>query len=95
MYLSWRHYFPAPSLEISNDRWVRPVAARQDDLDDYGDFYARLYWTGYGLPANIVKEYTLLPRNQQSAKGMGEQLWDPPEDYDPVLIAWPGGQQLW
>ena len=26
----------------------------------YGYFYVRLYWTGFGLNANIVEEYVLL-----------------------------------
>merc|ERR1719454_1543110 len=28
-----------------------------DDFNGYGYFYVRLYWTGFGLPANIVEEY--------------------------------------
>merc|ERR1711963_1340105 len=32
-----------------------------DDFNGYGYFYVRLYWTGFGLPANIVEEYILLP----------------------------------
>jgi len=31
-----------------------------DDFNGYGYFYVRLYWTGFGLPANIVEEYLLL-----------------------------------
>jgi len=31
-----------------------------DDFNGYGLFYVRLYWTGFGLPANIVEEYLLL-----------------------------------
>merc|ERR1712050_495727 len=31
-----------------------------DDFNGYGYFYVRLYWTGSGLPANIVEEYILL-----------------------------------
>eukprot|EP00438_Fugacium_kawagutii_P036718 Skav213891 [mRNA] locus=scaffold245:208194:218086:- [translate_table: standard] len=27
-----------------------------DDFNGYGYFYVRLYWTGFGLPANIVEE---------------------------------------
>merc|ERR1719191_2062380 len=26
-----------------------------DDFNGYGYFYVRLYWTGFGLPANIVE----------------------------------------
>jgi len=31
-----------------------------DDFNGYGYFYVRLYWTGFGLKANIVEEYILL-----------------------------------
>merc|ERR1712187_472203 len=31
-----------------------------DDFNGYGYFYVRLYWTGFGLPANIVDEYLWL-----------------------------------
>merc|ERR1719443_2332388 len=31
-----------------------------DDFNGYGYFYVRLYWTGFGLPANIVEEYIIL-----------------------------------
>merc|ERR1719218_163367 len=31
-----------------------------DDFNGYGYFYVRLYFTGLGLPANIVEEYVLL-----------------------------------
>merc|ERR1711972_463409 len=31
-----------------------------DDFNGYGYFYVRLYWTGFGAPANIVEEYVLL-----------------------------------
>jgi len=31
-----------------------------DDFNGYGYFYVRLYWTGFGLPANIVEEYVPL-----------------------------------
>merc|ERR1711924_273258 len=36
------------------------VVAGPDDFNGYGYFYVRLYWTGFGLPANIVEEYILL-----------------------------------
>ena len=36
------------------------VSKGPDDLDAYGYSYVRLYWTGFGLPANIVEEYILL-----------------------------------
>jgi succinate dehydrogenase hydrophobic anchor subunit len=31
-----------------------------EDFNGYGYFYVRLYWTGFGLDANIVEEYVLL-----------------------------------
>merc|ERR1711881_154725 len=31
-----------------------------DDFNGYGYFYVRLYWTGFGMPANIVEIYVLL-----------------------------------
>lgn len=31
-----------------------------DDFNGYGYFYVRLYWTGFGIPANIVEEYIIL-----------------------------------
>jgi hypothetical protein len=31
-----------------------------DDFNGYGYFYVRLYWTGFGFPANIVEEYVAL-----------------------------------
>merc|ERR1719224_243946 len=31
-----------------------------DDFNGYGYFYVRLYFTGFGLPANIVEIYVLL-----------------------------------
>merc|ERR1712228_607579 len=31
-----------------------------DDFNGYGYFYVRLYWTGFGLNANIVEEYIAL-----------------------------------
>jgi hypothetical protein len=31
-----------------------------DDFNGYGYFYVRLYWTGFGLSANIVEEYIML-----------------------------------
>merc|ERR1719454_1117309 len=31
-----------------------------DDFNGYGYFYVRLYFTGFGLEANIVEEYVML-----------------------------------
>merc|ERR1712050_366822 len=36
------------------------IFAGPDDFNGYGYFYVRLYFTGFGLPANIVEEYILL-----------------------------------
>merc|ERR1712130_243304 len=36
------------------------VFAGPDDFNGYGYFYVRLYWSGFGLEANIVEEYILL-----------------------------------
>merc|ERR1719487_2045632 len=31
-----------------------------DDFNGYGYFYVRLYWSGFGMDANIVEEYVAL-----------------------------------
>merc|ERR1711967_211489 len=36
------------------------VFAGPDDFNGYGYFYVRLYWTGFGLPCNVVEEYIAL-----------------------------------
>ena len=53
------------TLETDPFTWrVRAVRPRNlhvfkgpDDFNGYGYFYVRLYWTGFGLPANIVEEW--------------------------------------
>jgi len=46
-----------------------------DDFNGYGYFYVRLYWTGFGLPANIVEEYILLAALLHVMVGL-KRTWD-------------------
>merc|ERR1712007_21124 len=46
-----------------------------DDFNGYGYFYVRLYWTGFGLPANIVEEYILLSVLLHVLVGL-KRTWD-------------------
>merc|ERR1712242_562228 len=46
-----------------------------DDFNGYGYFYVRLYWTGFGLPANIVEEYVLLSILLHVCVGV-KRTWD-------------------
>merc|ERR1711871_504380 len=46
-----------------------------DDFNGYGYFYVRLYWTGFGLPANIVEEYILLSAILHMFVGL-RRSWD-------------------
>jgi len=46
-----------------------------DDFNGYGYFYVRLYWTGFGLPANIVEEYILLSIILHIMVGL-KRTWD-------------------
>jgi len=46
-----------------------------DDFNGYGYFYVRLYWTGFGMPANIVEEYILLSALLHVAVGL-KRTWD-------------------
>jgi hypothetical protein len=46
-----------------------------DDFNGYGYFYVRLYWTGFGLPANIVEEYILLSAMLHMFVGV-RRSWD-------------------
>merc|ERR1712060_1041556 len=46
-----------------------------DDFNGYGYFYVRLYWTGFGLPANIVEEYILLSVLLHVFAGL-KRTWD-------------------
>jgi len=45
------------------------------DFYGYGYFYARLYWTGFGLQANIVEEYVLLSALLHVAVAL-KRTWD-------------------
>jgi succinate dehydrogenase hydrophobic anchor subunit len=51
------------------------VFSGPDDFNGYGYFYVRLYWTGFGLPANIVEEYILLSALLHVFVGM-KRTWD-------------------
>merc|ERR1719188_619902 len=46
-----------------------------DDFNGYGYFYVRLYFTGFGLPANIVEEYMLLAAVLHVFVGL-RRTWD-------------------
>merc|ERR1712012_1246160 len=46
-----------------------------DDFNGYGYFYVRLYWTGFGLPCNIVEEYILLAIVPHAVVGL-KRTWD-------------------
>merc|ERR1712151_177648 len=46
-----------------------------DDFNGYGYFYVRLYWTGFGLEANIVEEYVLLAALLHVSVGL-KRTWD-------------------
>merc|ERR1711957_528735 len=46
-----------------------------DDFNGYGYFYVRLYWTGFGLPANIVEEYILLSASLHVFVGL-KRTWN-------------------
>merc|ERR1712107_605919 len=46
-----------------------------DDFNGYGYFYVRLYWSGFGLPANIVEEYVLLAAVLHVMVGL-KRTWD-------------------
>jgi hypothetical protein len=46
-----------------------------DDFNGYGYFYVRLYFTGFGLPANIVEEYVLISAMLHVAVAL-KRTWD-------------------
>ena len=46
-----------------------------DDFNGYGYFYVRLYWIGFGLPANIVEEFVLLSIMLHAGVGL-KRTWD-------------------
>ena len=39
---------------------IAHLALDPEIFNDFGYFYARLYWTGLGLRADIVKKYVLM-----------------------------------
>merc|ERR1712039_1168581 len=51
------------------------VFAGPDDFNGYGYFYVRLYWTGFGLPANVVEEYIALSALLHVFVGL-QRTWD-------------------
>merc|ERR1719380_580934 len=46
-----------------------------DDFNGYGYFYVRLYFTGFGLPANVVEEYIALSVLLHAFVGL-RRSWD-------------------
>merc|ERR1712190_203345 len=46
-----------------------------DDFNGYGYFYVRLYWPGFGVPANIVEEYIALSVLLHAFVGL-KRTWD-------------------
>lgn len=53
-----------------------------DDFNGYGYFYVRLYFTGFGLPANIVEIYVLLCAVLHVAVAT-KRTWDISLNYTP------------
>merc|ERR1719473_1412214 len=53
-----------------------------DDFNGYGYFYVRLYFTGFGLPANIVEIYVLLCAVLHVAIAL-KRTWDISLNYTP------------
>merc|ERR1719171_1497138 len=53
-----------------------------DDFNGYGYFYVRLYFTGFGLPANIVELYVLLCAVLHVAVAL-KRTWDISLNYTP------------
>merc|ERR1719160_831183 len=54
-----------------------------DDFNGYGYFYVRLYFTGFGLPANIVEIYVLLCALLHVAVAT-KRTWDISLNYTPA-----------
>merc|ERR1712137_293510 len=65
------------------------VFAGPDDFNGYGYFYVRLYWTGFGLPANIVEEYILLSAMLHVLVGL-KRTWNKRKT---VANNWSGGKK--
>merc|ERR1712159_201860 len=53
-----------------------------DDFNGYGYFYVRLYFTGFGLPANIVELYVMLCAVLHVAVAL-KRTWDISLNYTP------------
>jgi len=51
-----------------------------DDFNGYGYFYVRLYWTGLGLPMNIVEEYVMVSIALHAAVAL-KRTWDINRNY--------------
>jgi hypothetical protein len=51
-----------------------------DDFNGYGYVYTRLYWTGLGLPANIVEEYVIVSVMLHVAVAL-KRTWDINRNY--------------
>merc|ERR550537_247195 len=54
-----------------------------DDFNGYGYFYVRLYWTGFGIQANIVEIYVLLCAVLHVAVAL-KRTWDISLNYTPA-----------
>merc|ERR1712014_417048 len=64
------------------------VFAGPDDFNGYGYFYVRLYWTGFGLPANVVEEYIALSALLHVFVGL-QRTWNKRKT---VANNWAGGK---
>jgi hypothetical protein len=51
-----------------------------DDFNGYGYFYTRLYWTGLGLPMNIIEEYVIVSAALHVAVAL-KRTWDINRNY--------------
>merc|ERR1719337_78389 len=75
LYGPWLHegnpLYDRPAEELGSDE--RPLWP--DAFNGYGYFYVRLYWTGFGAPANIVEEYVLLSAMLHVAVAL-KRTWD-------------------
>merc|ERR1719443_468353 len=51
-----------------------------DDFNGYGYFYTRFYWTGLGLPMNIIEEYVIVSAALHVAVAL-KRTWDINRNY--------------
>jgi len=65
------------------------VFAGPDDFNGYGYFYVRLYWTGFGLPCNVVEEYIALSAMLHVFVGL-QRTWNKRKT---VANNWAGGKK--